>query len=190
MKFAPIFFHRSFRSLCPTVGPNLRDNLSGNRKLPLIVGPRSNMSDYHWSPTIIIFPQRKFSRCPIFHPTLRSVGQWDASLRINYGQILLTKTIWYEICYVFFYVNIKSSRSSCGWADCVMDSHIRGLGFKTRWLWYSFFWASDWLPLISIIKLSVCWCVWKVREGFPDCISPKTLKWVIVYSSVTLHING
>ena len=40
------------------------------------------------------------------------------------------------------------------------------------------------------IKLSVRWCVWKVGEGFPDRVSPKTLKWVAVYSSVTFHING
>ena len=40
------------------------------------------------------------------------------------------------------------------------------------------------------IKLSVRWCVWKVREGFPGRVSPKTLKWVAVYSSVTFHISG
>ena len=32
--------------------------------------------------------------------------------------------------------------------------------------------------------------VWKVREGFPDRVKPKTFKWVVVYSSVTFHING
>ena len=40
------------------------------------------------------------------------------------------------------------------------------------------------------IKLSVRWCVWKVGEGFPGQVSPKTLKWVAVYSSVTFHMNG
>ena len=40
------------------------------------------------------------------------------------------------------------------------------------------------------IKLSIRWCVWKVGEGFPGQVSPKTLKWVAVYSSVTFHING
>ena len=40
------------------------------------------------------------------------------------------------------------------------------------------------------IKLSVRWCVWKVGEGFPGRVSPKTLKWVAVYSSVTFHTNG
>ena len=43
------------------------------------------MSDYHQSPPIIIFPRRKFSHWPdfhpIFHPILRSVGQWDAGLK-------------------------------------------------------------------------------------------------------------
>ena len=51
----------------------------GNRKLPPIVGPKSDMADYRWLPLIIIFPHRKFSHCPIFHliflPTLRSSDQ-------------------------------------------------------------------------------------------------------------------
>ena len=42
----------------------------------------------------------------------------------------------------------------------------------------------------SIIELSIRWCVWKVEEGFPSRVLPKTLKWVVVYSSVTFHING
>ena len=42
----------------------------------------------------------------------------------------------------------------------------------------------------SIIGLSVRWCLWKVGEGFPGWVLPKTLKWVAVYSSVTFHING
>ena len=39
-------------------------------------------------------------------------------------------------------------------------------------------------------NMIVRWCVWKVGEGFPDWVLPKTVKWVIVYSSVTFHING
>ena len=27
-----------------------------------------------------------------------------------------------------------------------MDSHTTGPGFKTRWVWYTFYQASDWLP--------------------------------------------
>ena len=42
---------------------------------------------------------------------------------------------------------------SCGRAESVMDSHTTGH-----------------------------WCVWKVREGFPGRVLPKTLKWVAVYS--------
>ena len=76
MIFAPIIFHRSFRSHCPT------KSHIGNRKLPPIVRPKSDMADYCRLPPISIFPRRKFSHCPIFHPifhpTLRSVGQWDA----------------------------------------------------------------------------------------------------------------
>ena len=51
-----------------------------NRKLPPIVGPKSDMTDYSRLTPIIIFLRRKFSHCPIFHPTLRSVGQWDTRL--------------------------------------------------------------------------------------------------------------
>ena len=47
----------------------------GSRKLPPIVGPKSDMADYHWLPPIITFPWREFSHCPIFHPTLRSCDQ-------------------------------------------------------------------------------------------------------------------
>ena len=51
----------------------------GNRKLPPIVGPKSDMADYRRLPPIIISPRRKFSHCPIFHPifhpTLRSSDQ-------------------------------------------------------------------------------------------------------------------
>ena len=53
----------------------------GNRKLPPIVGPKSAMADYHRLPPIILFPRRKFSHCPIFHPifhpNLRSSDQSD-----------------------------------------------------------------------------------------------------------------
>ena len=42
----------------------------------------------------------------------------------------------------------------------------------------------------SIIKLSVRWCVWKVWEGFPCRVWLQTLNWVVMYSSVTFHING
>ena len=31
-----------------------------------------------------------------------------------------------------------------------------------------------------IIKLRVRWCVWKVGQGIPDQVWPKTLKWVVV----------
>ena len=53
------------------ISTNNRNNLSGNRKLPPIVGAKSNMSDYRRSPPIIIHPtptpRHKFSRCPIFY---------------------------------------------------------------------------------------------------------------------------
>ena len=31
----------------------------------------------------------------------------------------------------------------------------------------------------SIIELSVCGCVWKLREGYPDQVWPKSLKWEV-----------
>ena len=42
----------------------------------------------------------------------------------------------------------------------------------------------------SIIKMSVRLYVWKVGEGFPNRVGLKTLKWAVVYSSVTFNING
>ena len=73
-----------------------------------------------------------------------------------------------------------------------MDSHTTGPGFMTGG--YGTL-STDLLTdyhYNNIIKLGVRCCVWKVAidEGFPDRVSPKTLKWVVVYSSVTLHING
>ena len=50
--------------------------------------------------------------------------------------------------------------------------------------------ASDWLPPKQHHKVERSFHVWKVREGFPGRVWPKTLKWVAVYSSVTFHING
>ena len=42
----------------------------------------------------------------------------------------------------------------------------------------------------SITELSDHWGMWKVGEGFPARVLPKTIKWVVVYSSVMFHING
>ena len=39
----------------------------------------------------------------------------------------------------------------------------------------------------SIINLSICWFVLKVGEGFPGRVWPKTVKWVVMYISVTFH---
>ena len=37
-------------------------------------------------------------------------------------------------------------RSSCRWAGSIMDSHHTGTRFRTRWIWYTFYRASEWLP--------------------------------------------
>ena len=53
-------------------------------------------------------------------------------------------------------------RISCGRADSVMDLHTAEM------VWY---FSTELLTdyhHISIIKLSVRWCVRKVEEGFPD----------------------
>ena len=42
----------------------------------------------------------------------------------------------------------------------------------------------------NIIELTIRYWVWKVGEGLPGRILPKTSKWVAVYSSVMFHING
>ena len=78
--------------------------------------------------------------------------------------------------------------SSCGRADSVMDwhrsrvQHPVGMVLSTELLTDNHH---------TSIKLSVRWCVWKVREGFPPGrVLPKTLKWVAVYSNVMFHNNG
>ena len=69
-----------------------------NRKLPSIVGPKSDMADYRRLPPIIIFPRCKFSHCPIFHPIflpiLRSVGQWNAGFRVYSYSVDASVSIW------------------------------------------------------------------------------------------------
>ena len=77
MKFAPIIFHRSFLSHCSTVIPNL--TLAIENYL------RSSDQSLTWQTTtdyLRLFPRLKFSHRPIFYPILRSVGQWDAGLRL------------------------------------------------------------------------------------------------------------
>ena len=81
-------------------------------------------------------------------------------------------------------------RSSCGQVDSVMDLHIIVPGFKTRLVEYSSTELLTDYQHNSIIKLTVRWCVWKVREGFPGRVSPNIWKLVVVYSIVTFHING
>ena len=49
--------------------------------------------------------------------------------------------------------------SSCVRADSVMDLHTTVPGFKTWWVRYTFFWASDWLPQYQhqkVERLLVC----------------------------------
>ena len=68
-----------------------------------------------------------------------------------------------------------SWRSRCGRADSVMVSHptgpeLRHGGFSTL--------STELLTdyhLNSIIKLSVHWCVWRVREGFSGRVWPKKM---------------
>ena len=74
-----------------------------------------------------------------------------------------------------------------------MNSHTTGPRFKTRWVWYTFYRASDWLPPYlhqEVECLLVC-----VEDGGRISRSGltqymKNSKWVFVYSSVMLHING
>ena len=69
----------------------------------------------------------------------------------------------------------------------VIDMHTTvDPGFKTQPVWYTYHRASDGLTqyVNSIIKLSVRYCVRKIGEGIPYRVLPKTLKWVVVYSSM------
>ena len=83
-----------------------------------------------------------------------------------------------------------SGRSSCVRADGVMDSHTTGPGFKTCRVRYTFYKVSDWSSPQQYHRVECSLHVWKIREGLLDRVWPKTLKWVVVYSSVTFHING
>ena len=80
--------------------------------------------------------------------------------------------------------------SSCRRTNNVMDSHTTGPGFKTRWIRYTFSELLTDYHHGSIIRLSVRRCVWKVGERFSVGVELKTLKWLVVYISETLHING
>ena len=80
--------------------------------------------------------------------------------------------------------------SRCGRADSLMNLHTTGPSWVQDPVGTV---LSTELPTVNhhnSIKLSVRWCMWKVGEGFPGRVSPKTLKWVAVYSSVTFHINA
>ena len=91
---------------------------------------------------------------------------------------------------VIFTLLKLTAGSRCGRADSVLDSHTTA---RSRVQDPVGTVLSTELPTVDhhdSIKLSVRWCVWKVGEGFHGRVSPKTLKWVAVYSSVTFHING
>ena len=55
----------------------------------------------------------------------------------------------------------------CNRADSVLDSHVTGPGFKTRWVRYTFYWASNLLPLQKHHRVECSLCVWKVENDFP-----------------------
>ena len=52
----------------------------------------------------------------------------------------------FTLVYKHTYTHILFYRSSCGRVDSVIYSHTRGPGFKTWWVQYTFYQASDWLP--------------------------------------------
>ena len=61
-----------------------------------------------------------------------------------------------------------------------MDSHTTGPGFKTRWVRYTFYRASDWLPPYHHHKFERSLVCVEGREGFPGRVLPKTLQAGIV----------
>ena len=79
-------------------------------------------------------------------------------------------------------------RSSCGRVESVMDLHTTGPGFKTWWVLYTFYRASDDYHHNSIMKLSFPWYV--EGHGRISRFGLTHDEWVVVYSSVTFHIIG
>ena len=76
-------------------------------------------------------------------------------------------------------------RSSCGPADSELDSHTTGPRVQDPVGTV----LSTELPTgyhHNSIGLSIRWCVWKVGEGFPGRVLPKTLKWVSVWRSTLM----
>ena len=64
-----------------------------------------------------------------------------------------------------------------------MDSHTTGPEFKTQ---CNSTLSNELLTNYhhnSIIKLSICWCVWKVGEGFPDQV------WLLVLLVENKHFG-
>ena len=64
-------------------------------------------------------------------------------IKVWYCVYLITYTIIHSLC---FTIAQLLWGSSCVQADRVMDSHTTGTGFKTWWVWYTFYRASDWPP--------------------------------------------
>ena len=89
-----------------------------------------------------------------------------------------------KVCFQNIFMHGKQ-RSSYGPADSVMDSPQVSGSRPGAYGTLSTELLTDYHH-INIKKLSVRWCVWKVGEGFPDRVWPKTLKWVVVYSRYSM----
>ena len=117
-----------------------------NRKLPPIVGPKSDTADYRRLPPIsIFFPRRKFSHCPIYHPIfypiLRSVGQWDAGLRIHIHTTLYNSLY---MCMLFTLCSCVDQQAS---ADGIKDTDGSPLDIKSK--------MDSWVLQVGFPKISV-----------------------------------
>ena len=140
-----LFFHWSFRSHCPTVGPNSRDDISGNGILHLIVGPKSSMSDYCRSPPIIIFLEHEFSHWhdfssnfPTDPPISRAMGRqlfiWCKPL-----SIYLIFNPRSALCWAFKCQSIFSNYRYCHlntifWINNQINSYKLYIFVKLTWL--------------------------------------------------------
>ena len=74
-------------------------------------------------------------------------GKSTSSIRVNIKNVAIFLCI---VGLLNFSVAWKPflaiSGSSCGRAESVMDLHTTGPGYKTRCIWFTFYWASEWLP--------------------------------------------
>ena len=100
---------------------------------------------------------------------LKCAWRWHCQNLPMCGYLVITmssKSFCHELQYLCTWYNYIP-KSSCEWADRVMDSHTTGLRFKTRWVRYTFYRASNWLPPYQYHKVERSLVCGRSGKGFP-----------------------